>query len=267
MSAGPDGRGAPLSHDEVAELLGAYALDAVDADERLLIEDHLRDCPRCREEVGRHREVAAHLAFAGEPAPDGLWERIAADLGERTPIGTGLGELAHPYPLVRARTRRRLATPVLGALAAALVLVVGLLAWQVRSQRSDLNRLQSAAAAEGIDRAAAAAALDVHAVRYALVSGDGTARLEAVVTAGGQGFVVAPSGGLPALGPDRTYQLWAISGSARISLGLLGRHPSVATFTAAGPAPETLAVTDEVAGGVSAPTGSPVVAGRAGVTA
>ena len=40
-----------LTHDEAAELLGAYALDAVEADERDAIEHHLNECPRCRAEV------------------------------------------------------------------------------------------------------------------------------------------------------------------------------------------------------------------------
>jgi len=68
------------SHEELQELLGAYALDAVDADERGRVEDHLRGCARCRAEVEQHREVAAQLAYTGADAPDGLWRRIAAQL-------------------------------------------------------------------------------------------------------------------------------------------------------------------------------------------
>ena len=39
------------THQEIEELLGAYALDAVDDDERDLVEAHLAGCPRCRAEV------------------------------------------------------------------------------------------------------------------------------------------------------------------------------------------------------------------------
>ena len=63
-----------LSHSELEELLGAYALDAVDGDERDAVELHLRECPRCRAEVADHREVAAALAQTGGPAPDGVWD-------------------------------------------------------------------------------------------------------------------------------------------------------------------------------------------------
>jgi len=75
-----------MAHHEIEELLGAYALDAVDADEARLVEDHLADCPRCRAEVAEHREVAALLTTGStEPVPDGLWDRIAADLGDTPP--------------------------------------------------------------------------------------------------------------------------------------------------------------------------------------
>ena len=73
------------SHDEIAELLGAYALHAVEPDEVELVEAHLEGCPRCRAEVAAHREVAALLGNSGGDAPDGLWERIASRLEEAPP--------------------------------------------------------------------------------------------------------------------------------------------------------------------------------------
>src|SRR5439155_13786710 len=74
-----------LTHPEVAELLGAYALDAVDGEERELVELHLLDCPRCRAEVAEHRAVASFLASAGGRAPEAVWERIAGSLEEAPP--------------------------------------------------------------------------------------------------------------------------------------------------------------------------------------
>ncbi|MER3453386.1 MAG: anti-sigma factor, partial [Acidimicrobiia bacterium] len=62
-----------LSHREIDELLGAYALDAVEPDERAAVEAHLRTCSRCWAEVADHREVAAYLAHSGGPAPEGVW--------------------------------------------------------------------------------------------------------------------------------------------------------------------------------------------------
>src|SRR5205814_1949498 len=63
---------APVTHQEIEELLGAYALDAVDTDERDLVDAHLAGCPRCASEVAGYRETAAMLAaHGGGRAPDG----------------------------------------------------------------------------------------------------------------------------------------------------------------------------------------------------
>jgi anti-sigma factor RsiW len=74
-----------IGHTELQELLGAYALDAVDPDEAAAIERHLPTCPRCRNELAEHREVAALLGYAGGSAPSGVWDRIVASLEEPPP--------------------------------------------------------------------------------------------------------------------------------------------------------------------------------------
>lgn len=73
------------AHAEFEELLAAYALDAVDGDEATALERHLAVCPRCRQEVAAYRETAAMLAYGGESAPEGVFDRIAA--GTRGPVG------------------------------------------------------------------------------------------------------------------------------------------------------------------------------------
>ena len=72
-----------MSHDEASELLGAYALDAVDGDECIELEEHLETCPRCRAELDSLREVAAAMGNSVEPLPEGLWSQIASRLPER----------------------------------------------------------------------------------------------------------------------------------------------------------------------------------------
>jgi len=72
-------------HAELQELLGAYALDAVEPEEAAVIELHLATCPRCRHELAEHREVAALLGYAGGAAPSGVWDRIIASLEEPPP--------------------------------------------------------------------------------------------------------------------------------------------------------------------------------------
>jgi anti-sigma factor RsiW len=72
-----------LSPHELDDLLGAFALDAVDDSEREQVEQYLRQNPRARALVAEYRETAAFLAHAGTDAPAGLWERIEERLAEQ----------------------------------------------------------------------------------------------------------------------------------------------------------------------------------------
>ncbi len=69
-----------MNHDEIAALLGAFALDAVDPDEAEAIRAHLAECPRCSAEVAEHWEVTGLIANVGVDAPAEIWDRIAAQI-------------------------------------------------------------------------------------------------------------------------------------------------------------------------------------------
>jgi hypothetical protein len=75
----------------------------------------------------------------------------------------------------------------------------------------------------------------------------------------GTGYVVKDN--LPALGPARTYQLWAVVGGSKISVGVLGPDPGPSGFKAAGDV-SALAITQEPAGGVVASDQSPIALGH-----
>jgi len=60
-----------LSHDDIQELLGAHATDAVDVVEGHELEDHLDLCETCRREVRSHHESLAALVTPERP-PSGL---------------------------------------------------------------------------------------------------------------------------------------------------------------------------------------------------
>jgi anti-sigma-K factor RskA len=67
-----------MAQPEIHDLSAAYALDALDPEDRWTYERHLDTCERCRNEVASLREVAGELAYASEgaePAPD-LRDRI-----------------------------------------------------------------------------------------------------------------------------------------------------------------------------------------------
>jgi anti-sigma factor RsiW len=46
-----------MTHDEIRELLGAYVLEAVSAEEAGIVQQHLETCPTCTAEVAQLSEV------------------------------------------------------------------------------------------------------------------------------------------------------------------------------------------------------------------
>ncbi len=248
--------------DDLDELLGAYALDAVDDDERRQVDAYLATNARARAEVDEHREIATLLAFGGTDAPEGVWDRIAASLDERAPEpGPELAKvlparresaLPPPAPPGRDRNRRRAWLGGLAA-AAAIVLIAALSIALVRKDGSSTGQAGSITAAYD------AAKADPSNKTIALTSPDGTTQATAVLQPSGTAFLDAAS--LPALPDDRTYQLWGVLDDGRaISFGVLGARPQIAAFGLSGPV-KALAITEETAGGVVAPVKAPTIVG------
>lgn len=238
-----------LSHDDIRDLLAAYALDAVDGDEAEAIDLHVRDCPRCRADVADHREVASALATGHEPAPLRLWDTIAAELEAAPPL-----QLASVVPIRPAPWRRALRVGV-ASVAAATIAVLGV---RVVQQDDRIDGMQTALEDRTVLAAALAAQGNPDARQAELRSADGVVLARAVLIPDGTGYLW--SDGLPRTDPDRTYQLWAIVGTERISAGVLGPNPNVAPFRIAGDV-VGLAITEEVAGGVVASENQPVASG------
>jgi hypothetical protein len=93
--------------------------------------------------------------------------------------------------------------------------------------------------------------------------------LTLTTTAAGQPIgqlIILPSGAswlvgseLPVLVAAHTYQLWSIVGGRAVSVSLLGAHPVTVAFRVDPAAPaQAYLITIEPAGGVVAPTSSPV---------
>lgn len=242
-----------MTHDDAVELLGAYALDAVDDDEAAAIELHLRECPRCRAEVAEHRETAALLgASAGADAPDALWGRIAGAIepsADVLPMPLRLGSPAKDAAVRQRPTSwaRRAAGPLLAAAAA----VIAVLGFQVRELEERIDSLPASSTAE-----LTAAAADRDAVLVHLAGGDGTS--VPVVVNGERAWLDAAV--LPDAGDGRTYQLWGASGDELVSVAVLGRDPGVVSFDVSGYG--ALAITEEVAPGVVQSAQDPVVIGE-----
>lgn len=267
-----------FTHHDIQELLGAFALDAVDEEERDVIEAHLAGCPRCRAEVEGHRETAALLAHSGERAPEAVWDRIASALDEAPPAldltriaprpaAPAVAAAERPDELAERRQAKaaprsvplRLAAATM-AVAAALTLFLGV-ALGRNDDAGRLGRLEQVAKAmekSAVNNAAYAALTDSGNERVELASSDGKATAQVVRQPDGTGYLVP--GSLATLPPGRVYQLWAVRSDAKISLGVLGERPEVSAFRMTGPV-AAYAVTEEKAGGVAASQNQPVAVG------
>jgi hypothetical protein len=241
-----------VRHDDVRELLGAYALDAVSDDEAQMVLAHLSTCPSCSEEVAQHHEIAAMLANTGGEAPAHVWERIEARLDTSGPV---VDLSAHRGARPGTRTAVRSRAPRWIGIAAAAILVIGFTAEVIHLQ-DRVGQLQGASPAQQVMRAARTALHDPAASDVNLHSASSGRLAEIAILPSGAAYLV--NDGLAALPASRTYQLWGQVGTRLISLGLLGNDPSAIAFEVGSSRITFFAVTDELAGGAVQPTRAPV---------
>jgi anti-sigma factor RsiW len=172
------------------DLTAAYALDALDADDRREYEAHLARCERCRAELASLSEAATSLAYGVEtPAPPPqLRERI---------LERARAERSNVVPL-----RPRWALPAAAAAVVSLAAVAALAVW-ISSLSSKVDRLQARSAKQ--EQVAA------------ILSAPGARRIQAggavqlVVTPDGQAALV-----LRGLAPRRqgVYEAWVAAAAA-----------------------------------------------------
>jgi anti-sigma-K factor RskA len=235
----------PGATEELDSLLGAYALDALDPADRARIDAYLERDANARAEVDELRETAASLALlpsSSLDAPPELWERISGAISTET--DRDVDELSARRD---RRARRSWTAP---ALAAAAIIVVVVLAAQIASLNGKLDRANqfgTKATAAAFDRAT-----KVDGAREVDLNAESGATLARVVLLpDGTGYLRGDR--LDRLPADRTYQLWAVTGSAgkpvTVSAGVLGPDPRAVAFHASGPV-RAFAVTVEPAGGV-----------------
>lgn len=241
-----------LTPEEIVELLAAYAIDAVDDSEVEVIEAHLSSHPEARDMVADLRVTASMLAHTGGPPPDGVWERLESII-VRTPQPprivppTVLSPRSTRAP-ERARTDGRWRW--LAAAAAVVALVFGGLWLAGRGDGGGGSAHDTAALAH--------VAATSPGARHATLTGPhGNTLATAVVTADGTGYLTSE---LPPAIAGHTYQLWGITRTGTISLGVLGRDPRTVAFKAAMPT-SSLAITTEVAGGVPVSRNAPDAVG------
>jgi anti-sigma-K factor RskA len=238
-----------MTDNPARELLGAWALDAVDDVERAAVERAIREDAELAEEARALRETAALLA-AGEAAapPADVREKVLttiAQTGQEDPVPRARPDRAGASPTARGGHRRSRWIAAAAILLAAAI-PTGLAVQQ--AQRAQRAEEQVTSLAEALARP------DTEVLR-AEVEGGG--RAVAVITDDDTIFTAQD---LPALTDDRAYQLWVIDQGSPSSAGVLAAHEgSVSAEVDQLPDGAVLALTIEPAGGSTQPTTTPIV--------
>lgn len=235
-------------HEELKELLGVYALNALDADERRQVEGHLSNCRACTQELSDHLETLAAFTDEDETLSSDVWQRVSMSLEEEPPAQV-------IAPRADGRWRPSRFGSALAAAASIVFLVMGV---RLVQQEQRLDSLTAAIGDRGVDDLARAAASDPDATLLSLQSPDKAMFARVVILPDGSGYLTSDN--LGRVASDQTYQLWALRGEEKISLGLLGTDPKVSAFRTVGGA-AGFAITVERAGGVEVTRNSPIVFG------
>lgn len=246
-----------MTHPDLHTLTGAYALDALDADEREAFEAHLPDCDTCREEVDGFLATASLLGSAVAEPPPAYLKGAVLDTVARTrqeaPATTPPRRRSDTVVDLSRRPARRAwmerlllpAAAVMAVVVAGMSIVVG-----------NLNRrLDAVVPANEI--AAVAAADDLQTWEAELPDG-GHARV--VYSASrGEGWFLAD--GLSETEAGMVYELWLIDDEGPSPAGLFHASDGLAAhaFTGAVDDVTAIGVTVEPASGSPQPTSDPVV--------
>ncbi|NNE12030.1 MAG: hypothetical protein HKN41_07260 [Ilumatobacter sp.] len=224
---------------DVHSLSAAYALDALDADERVEFEAHLADCADCTAEVAEFGAVAGALGDATEQAPPPhLKSAIMSQLDD---VPQEHETWPAPSASVTSLTERRRSfsmAQLLSAAAAITLIAVGAIVLAgTRGGGSDFDDVVAAPDAVVTDLAGEAGTIEIV----------WSAELDQVAVRGE---------GLADLSDEQRYALWAIVDGVPVAAGLFeadgGRFQEVAAI--ADVDAEAWGVTIESAEGSDAPT-------------
>jgi anti-sigma-K factor RskA len=207
-----------MERTEIHELSAAYALDALDGEERQQFEEHLAHCEECQVTVAAFHDTAASLAHGVEaqPPPPALRERILVEARSK-------GGKVVP---LRSRWTVR-ATSAVAAVAAIAAIGFGIWAASLHDELGGRPQAIPLTGANG----------------QLIVGPEGTATL--VI----DDLSAAPAG--------KTYEAWVIADETPKPAGIFAGGAGRTAFALTRSVPEgaTVAVTVEPAGGAKAPTG------------
>lgn len=239
-----------MTHEELRDLIPAYALDALEPDEARAVEAHLPACDECREELSTLQAVAAGLAAGVAPIepPAGLRDRV----------------LAAVRPRPRAIATSRLWTVALAA-AAALILILGGISLVQRQRIRTLTAHVGALASRLAAQERVLIVLASPTSRTATLHGSVQANVRFVYDrATGQGALVVTD--LRDPGAHLVYQLWLVAGQEPESAGVfrpIPGQPIVLPVNADFRRYQAVAISVEAGpqGSSAGPTSVPILAG------
>ena len=247
-----------MTTSDLHTLTGAYALHALDEEERGRFERHAVDCEACAQEVRELTATAARLglAEAAVPAPE-LRTRVLRHI---TTVRQEPPRAAPPSPppvrnLRRAARTRGLSRWVLAACVAAAAAFGGTAVWQHDRAREARNQAREAERRTA-DLAAVLAAPDARSRTAKLAGGaSGT-----VVVSAGRDEAVFLSSGMAKPPSGKVYQLWLNDAGTMRSAGLMDPHRTSEAVLLDGKVTRAsgMGITVEPAGGSPRPTSAPL---------
>lgn len=228
------------THDDIRAHLAAYALDILTEFEKDRVDRHLATCAACRADLAAYRRVADDLAYAApEETPDPLLkQRLMARIQTEGTTVVSQPPTSRWEAIVGFMQSWQ---PVAVALALILVVLVALL-WQQGRRPEVLPGRQIALTATDV-------APEARGIIHISENGSwGTLIVE----------------DLPALDPDRQYQLWLIRDGERVSGGVFSvPEQGYASINITAPEPldgyAAFGITIEPFGGSPGPTGDRVL--------
>ena len=256
------------AHEQFADDLALYALDALTGDDRAQLEEHLATCAECRLELEQLRGDGALLALSTVgPKPPARAKQRLMEAVAKTPTSRAKNarEMGHPIS-TPSRPSRRSWWPWLGWAAAAAVIVFAASLWKENiALRSGLASASSEAArsARELDdlRRIAAPIIEPESQRVTLVS------VKTPPQPQGKAFylrkrnsLVFVANNLPPVPAQKAYELWLIPAQgAPIPAGVFkpDAHGSATVVNPplpAGVEAKAFAITIENEAGASSPT-------------
>ena len=273
------------SHEEYALLLAGYALSALDDGERRAFENHLRTCDQCQAELADFQRVNAGLGMATDEIAPPV-ELRAKTIARATAVQQ---RQAEPRTFTSRRSSGRRASDQRGdestprssraivwfaAAASVAAVLSAAYAWSLRDQLKTSQSLMADASQRALTLAREVENLRTQSAslvqRVRVMSAPDLIRVDlkgqpTAPNAVGRAFLSASSGvffnarDLPALPPDKAYQLWVIAGGQPVSVGMISAEAGGVLTLAGSLGPElstvsAVAVTAEPKAGSAAPT-------------